>query len=269
MHPKVIQAYSRAGFDPSDYMSTEDRVFQEFKRRTQGSDIERRIDQVYRVKHGTRDYIVYNMTEVGRDLPGNEVTASHMEGVYEKPEFKRTYNQRTGQVEAQSLTKRTKVYEIPFSKRNLERILKSATIDSSPAFTLDVGYTKFGGFTAQEFLTRSFEDLYEKATTGRLPEQARPLPDDNEVDKEMRAARKREEAELKKPIATGRKEPGEDFATRELALDEEDEGEVDEETARAYGAVEDEEKQPAESGRDLIDRADRRKSAKGKRGRRG
>ena len=46
---------------------------------------QRRIDSVYRKKHGGRDYILYFLTEIGNDLQGNRYTLSRLEGTYSLP----------------------------------------------------------------------------------------------------------------------------------------------------------------------------------------
>lgn len=289
MHPKVVQAYSRAGFDASDYASTNDKVVAEFKRKTQGSTIERRIDQVYRVKRGNRDYIVYNVTEIGSDLAGNEHTCARTEGFYDKPEFSRVYDNRSGEIVATNISKTIRVYEIPFSRRNLQKILDSGTAqESEPVFTLDAGSSKHGGFTAHDFMHRAWDDLYEKATTGKLPNDLKKLPDDDEVDRVMKEARRKEEAEMKKPISQGRRAAQNNLIeTEQINLSGEEQGEEGDEddenlppeVAKAYGAegaqeegsAGEEEEEPAKTAgndRDLAERSANTKRASRSKGRR-
>lgn len=222
MHQKVIEAYNKAGVEFQ--MTTQDQVEQDFMRRTKGSTIQRRIDQIYRTKNGDRDYIVYNVTEIGKDLAGNEYSLTKTEGKYELPIFNRQYDNRTGEVQATSIARSETKFEIPFSRRNIERILKSGTIPTETKFVLDAGYAKFGGIPPHEFMGRHFDDLYEKATVGKMPEKLRELPDDDEVERDMRHASS-EEKPRDAPVV------------------------------EAY----DEEEEPPTTGRELVERADRRK----------
>jgi hypothetical protein len=94
MHPKTREAYVRANFDFS--VDVAENVEQEFKRRTQGRKIDRRIDQIYRKKRGSRDFIIYNVTEIGTDLSGNKYTNAKIEGRYKLPQFRKGYDPETG-----------------------------------------------------------------------------------------------------------------------------------------------------------------------------
>jgi hypothetical protein len=259
MHPRVFKAYSNAGFDPTDYTSVQDKVIQEFRRATQGSDTKKRIDQVYRVKKGAKDFIFYNVTEIGTDLPGNEQTCSYTVGYYDKPVFNQQY-QRDGTVIATSIAKTERVYEIPFSRKNLQRILDSATIESEPVFTLILGSAKHGDFTKEEFLERHIDDLSEKVTTGRLPTEKKPLRSDAEVEQEMREFRKRADAENEKKPRSGRRTLEEELSVGGLEEDDE----PSEEVAKAYGA----EPEKSETADSAADEKPERRTTTRKQGRR-
>jgi hypothetical protein len=270
MHAKVIRAYTEAGFDLERQLTIDDKVEQEFKRKTQGSQLQRKIDQIYRVKHGAKDYIVYNVTEFGLDLAHNEFTHTKMEGVYEMPIFNRQYDNESGEVNATSIARWEKVYTIPFSRRNMQKIINSAEIPSEISFVLDTRSAKFSGLPPYDFMNRHFDDLVDKATTGKFPDTPREVTSDDDVERQMVEARKKRKEAAKAKDRRVRTLDDEDEEDEETEEDEDEEEELPKDIKEAYGAEQEQEPEEApKDGRDMVERSDKRKATtKAKGGRR-
>lgn len=166
MHPKVKQAYNEAGFQiPA---TPQDAREENFRRRTKRAEdkIQKFINQVYRISQGPKkDFIFYELKEVGNDLAGNEDTLTTQIGRYDMPKFRKLYNNATGEAEAVQLAGTETVCEYPYSKAEMERILNSGNSENT-TFTLIMGNRKYGGFTREDFINKSFDELAEMAIYG-------------------------------------------------------------------------------------------------------
>jgi hypothetical protein len=100
------------------------------------------------------------------------------EGYYELPIFTRIYDHE-GNVTLTNIDRMEPVFTTPFSRRNLQKLLDSGDVETETKFVLDTGTVRYGDFTAYEFLNKSFDDLHEKALTGRYPLTPTALPDDD------------------------------------------------------------------------------------------
>lgn len=191
MHPIARQAYIEANFDIP--ITVAENKEQWFKQKTQGSRIERRVDQVYRTRvGGDRDYIWYRVTDIGEDYLGNQYTWEHEIGRYEYPLFNRVFDQATNRPVVSGKRGNEMVYEIPFSKRNMNAVLNDRSIMSETVFTLDTGSVRYGGpFKPKDFIERSFEDLYYMCSTPdhKFPDVPTPVESDEDVARFMQEQR--------------------------------------------------------------------------------
>lgn len=160
MHPKAKEAYSQAGFDiPPTPQEANELVFRRKTKRAKEGEIKKFINQVWRIsKGGKEEFIIYEQKEVGADLAGNEDTFTSMVGRYDMPKFRKVYNNVSGEVDAVNLSGTETVYEIPYSKKNMEEVLNSGNSDNT-AFTLWAGNRKYGGFTRDDFVDKSLDEL--------------------------------------------------------------------------------------------------------------
>lgn len=169
MHDKVKQAYKENKFDiPANPQDTNHEIFVRKTRRARPEDIKTFINQVWRVSQGPKkDFIFYEKKTVIPDLAGNEETDTELVGRYEMPRFRNIYNNQTGEPEATALRGFETEYDIPFSKENMEEILNSGD-SSNTVFTLSLGGRKYGGFDANDFTNRSFDELTQLALYGSI-----------------------------------------------------------------------------------------------------
>jgi hypothetical protein len=189
MHKLVKKAYQDADFDVQQ--DTADILRKNFELKTQrgNGQTRKRINQVWRVKPPgqKRDYIVYEYSLFADDMIGNEHSITEHAGKAEYPRFSQQYDNETGKVSSSKLARTETVYYIPWTKSKMQEILDSANLQSQINFTLDAGHTKYGDFTAYDFTERHFDDLLEKARTGKFPDPPRELPDEAQVQAEHEA----------------------------------------------------------------------------------
>lgn len=186
MHPTTERMYKEAGMD-NYRLSTEDQVKANFERLTKGRPKKHRIDQMYRVRRADKDYIVYNQTIISEDFPGNEVTCSETVGFHDEPQFHKTYDPVSGEPKAIAVAGNKTVYDIPATKSNIMKILKGPdVIPSTTNFVLEHNNVKYGGFTYDEFTTKSFDDLMFKFNNGYYPRDSKPFGDESEIVQQLK-----------------------------------------------------------------------------------
>jgi hypothetical protein len=184
MHRKVRQEYEKHKFEvPANPADTNQEIFRRKTKRARPEDIKVYINQVWRTAQGPKkDYIFYERKVVIPDLVGNEDTDTELLGKYEMPRFRNIYNNQTGDAESIALAGFETQYDIPYSKEKMEEILTEAEIerdgDDKPVkvpvdatntiFTLSIGGRKYGGFSADDFINRSFDELTQLALYGQL-----------------------------------------------------------------------------------------------------
>ena len=166
-HPKILAAYERAEME---YKPTSEDI-REYRWRLRAyNDIRKTIDQIYRIKLGNSEWLLYNETNIARDKMGNKVTHPKLVGRYPYPEFNYRYDEESGGKIGTEKVGDKVMYEIPYSVANFEKILAKDTEGTQPNLVLQNGTQKFAGYTIHEFMTRSFEDLLIKGRTGSLPQ---------------------------------------------------------------------------------------------------
>jgi hypothetical protein len=108
-------------------------------------------------------------------MPGNTITVPETVGTHKEPTFSMRYDSETGQAAAAAISGEKVVYDIPATPENLQKVLDKDTEGTDTVFTLADGSAKYNGFTREEFITKHFDDLLLKATTGVYPAQAKPF----------------------------------------------------------------------------------------------
>lgn len=184
----VLAEYRKANMEYR--LTTEDYVEDDWIRKT-GQDlpiprpIRKRINTVYRKKVGAKqEYLLYNETQIGTNENGNQdFHFSRTVGAYDLPRFETKYNNEQRKYVPYSISGQQRKYSIPFSNENLQKILTGQSTgapsersadagieEHDTKFVLDAGYARFGGFTADDFFNRTWDELMTKATTGKYPE---------------------------------------------------------------------------------------------------
>jgi hypothetical protein len=168
---EIEQLYTSKGFE---YRATpQDMNEADFFERSEGKEIRHRLDKVVRTKVGNKEYVLYAETLLTEDKLGNILNypVSGLRGKYQKPTFTMEWDTELRKEVARSLVGHKTEYEIPFSKQNMQDVLNINTEDENePSFVLLVGSNaRYGGFTADEFLNKSYDELVTKATTGEYP----------------------------------------------------------------------------------------------------
>jgi hypothetical protein len=185
MHSKVKEAYRVAGFQiPANPADTNEEIFRRKTKRARPEDVRVVINQVWRTSQGAKkDFIFYEKKEIIPDLAGNDDTCTIIEGKLEMPKFRNVYNNQTGDVESVALAGFETEYDIPYSKENMNKILTEAEVEregqkpikvpvdsTNTVFTLVVGGRKYGAFSAEDFVERSFDELTQLALYGTYQE---------------------------------------------------------------------------------------------------
>jgi hypothetical protein len=169
MHPKVKRAYEEAKFQvPANPADTNEEIFRRKTKRARPEDVKVVINQVWRTSQGpNKDFIFYEKKEIIPDLAGNEDTLTKTEGKYRMPKFTNVYNNQTGDVESVALRGFETQYDIPYSPQKMREILESGD-SSNTIFTLVINDRKYGGFSAEDFIDRPYDELVQLAYHGQI-----------------------------------------------------------------------------------------------------
>ena len=193
VHPVIEAEYKKAGFPlPTTPQDTRELAFKRLTRKNADKN-EKVINQVWRVSAGRdKDYIVYEEKEIGLDHQDNEVSMVRTIGKYSKPTF-RNKNNAYGEPIATEFVGEKTIYEIPYSKQKMREILDSGD-SSNTTFVLQVGNQKFGDYGAEDFINKSFEELYQMGVYGtQVPLPPRPEEEEVEVVRAVKQSGKQEE----------------------------------------------------------------------------
>lgn len=169
MHPKVKEAYTKAGFPiPATPAEANEELFRRRTKRAKDEDVKVYINQVWRASQGPKkDFIFYEKREVIPDLVGNDNTLTTLEGRYSMPKFRNVYDNATGDSTSIQISGYETVYDIPYSPEKMREILESGD-STNTSFVLILGTTRYGSFTAEDFVERSFEELTQIAKYGNV-----------------------------------------------------------------------------------------------------
>jgi hypothetical protein len=95
---------------------------------------------MYRVKVGSKEYILYFVTEYARDYLGNKHDWTHIVGKYNHPVFETKFDMKTGRPTAAGILDTEQRYEIPFTgPDSVDAILREGTIPYDTKFYIDAG----------------------------------------------------------------------------------------------------------------------------------
>jgi len=206
VHPKTLELYRDAGFEYR--LTTEDFVKERFEQMTASTKEPTRyaIHQMYRVRQGPRDYVVYDQMIMKSDMPGNIRTHYETVGTHPEPTFTYRYDQETGKTAAAAIAGTKTVYDIPATRENMQQILDKDTEETETNFTIQDGPMKYAGFTREEFVSKHFNDLLTKATTGQYPDS--PTPFGQEEVRAKQTALQEEEDDKNDKAGERRRIPG-------------------------------------------------------------
>ena len=130
------------------------------------------VTQIYRVRvlNAVGEKIMYHETLTGLDHNDNELDFDHLAGRWERPIFRKQYDEETDDVISQEIKDHETVYDIVYSP---EKILELATRAPSDTVSLVIqnGSKKWGGmYNVEEFAYAPFEALETKGRTGKAIE---------------------------------------------------------------------------------------------------
>jgi hypothetical protein len=138
------------------------------------------VTQIYRVRvlNSSGEKIMYHEILTGLDHNDNELDFDHLAGRWERPIFRKQYDEETDEVISQEIKDHEIIYDIPYSP---EKILELASRAPSDTLSLVIqnGAKKWSsGFTIEEFAYVPFEALEEKGRTGKAiaPELSQQKP---------------------------------------------------------------------------------------------
>lgn len=175
---ETLKNYKMAGIEPK--YTAEDINSIRFEKETQKQQKSKRINTLYRIKAAGKEYIVYNATTIATTQLGNERTDSGEYGVDTKRTWSYKLDPQTEQKVPVAVSGERTEYTIPFSPEKLEEIMASADAqEQEPKFyvyTPGVG-SPYGGYSLQELLTKSYDDLRYKGEHGFYPEKPLENPD--------------------------------------------------------------------------------------------
>lgn len=219
---EIMEAYKKL---PFEYIETTEEVA-EMKFNLSARDpskVKHRVSQVYRVRKGNntkREFILYNDLKIVEDNIGNRKTLPVLEGKHEEPILEYELDESNVR-QVKAIRGKKWVYDIPYTRENMIKVLSINDPDDEEeidqSFVLDAGFQKFGGFSAEEFVNKSFDELLIKAQTGRYPKKDEPLDEplkdvsdeviaEKKLSKQLSPAQKRKMEENRKKTEKYEKE---------------------------------------------------------------
>lgn len=196
--------YAEAGM--SVPLKTEDQVKANFDRLTKGQPKKYRINQMFIVKHIDGEYIVYDQITISQDFSGNEMTCYERIGYHEEPKFNKIFDKDTGEFRAMSVSGSETVYDIPATKENIVKILEGPdVIPTNTNFVLDYTNARYAGFTKEEFMNKSFDDMMFKFNNGYYKRETTKPSEDKvqQLKKDLIMTQKKEEDKGEQAIKQG------------------------------------------------------------------
>lgn len=174
MHPLVKAEYDKHEFPYTE--TTEDQRHADFLQKTKGSTHKLRINTIYRVRlMNQKEYLYYHYTIFGESISGNEHTDSQIAGKYEFPIFHKNFDNATNKLISTYIDRKETRYDIEFSPKNLQDILRKGEIEYPTAFVIDNGARKYGGFSYDDFKDATFDQLLAAGRKGDV-EHVIPIP---------------------------------------------------------------------------------------------
>jgi hypothetical protein len=127
------------------------------------------VTQIYRVRvlNTVGEKIMYHETLTGLDHNDNELDFDHLAGRWERPIFRKQYDEETDDVISQEIKDHEIVYDIPYSADKILELVSRAPSDTL-SMVIQNGSKKWGGmYNVDEFAYAPFEALEEKGRTAK------------------------------------------------------------------------------------------------------
>jgi hypothetical protein len=172
--PQVLALHNGNAFPYSE--TVQDKHYQKWlaKVKKRPDKITSRINQIYRVRvlNEGGEKILYNETLIGQDHNENELEFDHLVGKWEKPIFKKQYDEETDNVISQEINRHDTIYEIAYTPEKVIELASKGPVDTL-SLVINTGSRKYGGvgiYSLEEFAYARFEALEEKGRTGKMIE---------------------------------------------------------------------------------------------------
>jgi len=165
VYPEIRDFYRQ---HPSlDYFpSALDRTRRFFDKMTEGNEITKRIDALYRVMPGGggKEYVYYAEQWLANDYLGNEANWGWTVGRVEVPKAHMEWVADEGKILATSIERTETKYNIEYNEKNLKEILPLC--HNTTQFIINTGNQLYST-TRNSWMNDSFDDCVEFAQTGK------------------------------------------------------------------------------------------------------
>jgi hypothetical protein len=131
---------------------------------TEGNEITKRIDAIYRVKPAETEYIYYNQQLEAPDYLGNTANWGCIVGRVEVPKAHFEFIPEEGRVLPVSIERHETKYNVEYNEKNLKEIMPQ--LHNTTQYIVDTG-NRLYSVTRDSFFRDSFDDAVEFAATGR------------------------------------------------------------------------------------------------------
>lgn len=158
-HPKVLAAYKEADHIKDYLPRAEEENEKNFWLAVADSKkpVKRQITKLIRIKVGKKEYFYYHEQVKSQNIVGTPIHFYHRVGYVEIPNFIRTYNEKTRQLQSTDIEGFTQEYELAFPQDFTEDIA-NLIVDDCDLTLINKG-KHYGGYSLEQFLESSFEDL--------------------------------------------------------------------------------------------------------------
>jgi hypothetical protein len=167
VHPKVLKAYKDNDFE---YQTTaHDDALRDFHYITKKFPKNEIITKIYRVKHGRGEYLFYSHRLEAEDNNGNfrDATEDNV-GKYQMPQFRKEYNAATGDAQAVEIVRHETIYEIKFSPKELDKLMKKIDPDNHYFYVISPMNNKpYNIENFDDFRNAKFEELLSLGKSGK------------------------------------------------------------------------------------------------------
>lgn len=162
---EILIEYEKVNFP---YEKTvEDRLYEQFYAVVKGRPVTVEAFQIHRIRlPGKGEYIFYDATFRGTDWKGNDREFYTVIGKYEKPRFRLEKDPATQEVTSTQISSRETIYDITYSRENLDEILEFATEPIALAIH-GSGSRTWAIESLEDFKDGLIEDLSTSAKSGK------------------------------------------------------------------------------------------------------
>jgi hypothetical protein len=167
MDYRTRQAYIDAGFGErfttnqpdADYIN--DKLFEE---ECLPNTAKVRLENILRIDRGAKgEWIKYNYTLVGKTQFGQERQRPKTEGMWLRPIFSISVDEKTGQHQIiDKIDRNEEVWTIPYSPENVKKILAFDEFSSNVGLTIEKFGRQYAITDIDRFINEPFDKLYPK-----------------------------------------------------------------------------------------------------------